>query len=130
MDVAMGAMMIFGQSRSALDLSWAPISPHFGIPYFAISVSLNVLLTLMIVVRLVMHGRNFRAATGSPTGIIGMYKAIATMLVESCALFAVSSLLFIGLFVTANPVSDAFFPILAETQVRTFPTTMSFRRVI
>ena len=42
------------------------------------------------------------------------------MLIESCALFAVSSLLVIGLQVTGNYVVNAFLFILAETQVCDF----------
>ena len=82
------------------------------------SLSLNILLTLMIVARLVLHGRNVRTATGSLAGIGGLYKAIATMLVESCALFAVNSLLVIGLLFTDNHAANTFLAILAIVQVR------------
>ena len=91
----------------------------FRILYFSISVSLNVLLTLMIVVRLVLHARNIRAVMGSPGGIGGLYKTIITMLVESCALYAASSLLFVGQ--SRSAIANTFFPILAETQVCAFP---------
>ena len=90
------------------------------IPYFTISVSLNILLTLMIVVRLILYNRSARAATGE-TESGGMYKAIVTMLIESCALYAVNSLLFIGLWGAQNYAESIFLPILAETQVRVFP---------
>jgi len=98
-----------------LDDAWPTL------PYLSISLSLNVILTLMIVVRLVLHGKNFRAATGSSGGINGLYKTIATMLVESSALFAVSSLLVIGSLAAKSSLSDLFIPILAQTQVCTFP---------
>jgi len=108
------------------------IFSQFGIPYLSISVSLNVLLTLMIVVRLVLHGRNIRAATGSAAGITGLYKTVSTTLIESCALFTVTSLVVVVASVRAGSkkqkfshpgvvVADIFFPILAETQVRAFP---------
>jgi len=105
---------------------------QFGIPYLSISVSLNVLLTLMIIIRLVLHGRNVRAAAGSAAGISELCKEVSTVLVESCALFAVSSLVVVGALVvfgtSDNPdislsggyTVDIFFPILVETQVRTF----------
>jgi len=109
--------------------------PEFSVPYHSISVSLNVLLTLMIVIRLALHGRNIRTATGSLAGINGLYKTIPTMLIESCAIFAVSSVLVVGALAvviyspTSNPnihvigscVVNIFFPILAEIQVRAFP---------
>jgi len=89
--------------------------------YISISLSLNVLLTLMIVVRLLLHSWNVRTTTGSaPVGTGGLYKSIATMLIESSALFAVSSLLAIVLWAISHPLSNVFSPILAETQVRAF----------
>lgn len=87
----------------------------FGTPYYAISISLNVLLTLMIVVRLVLHRKNIRKAMGARAA--GLYGTAATLLVESCALYAVSYILFIGPWAIGSPVSNIFFPILAETQV-------------
>ena len=87
--------------------------------YLSISISLNVLLTLMIVIRLILYTRNTCNAMGA-SGIGGMCKAIATMLIESCALYAVSSLLVIIPMAIQNFVMDVFFPILAETQVRAF----------
>ena len=99
-------------------LSLLSVVSRSTLPYISISLSLNVLLTLMIVVRLVLHGRNVRAATGSPGGVSGLYKTIATMLIESSALFAVSSLLVIGVMAVDSPVTNTFSPALAETQVR------------
>ena len=91
----------------------------FGLPYLSISVSLNVLLTLMIVIRLVLHSRRTLTARGA-AGRIGLYRAITTMLIESSALYAVNSLLLIGLWGAGNRTADTFLPILAETQVRVF----------
>jgi len=105
---------------------------ELGIPYLSISVSLNILLTLMIVIRLVLHGRNIRTAPRSAVGIIGLCKMASTMLIESCAIFTVSSFVVVGALAAArayNPgvhypgsfTADIFFPILAEIQVRAFP---------
>ena len=94
---------------------------QFYTVYISLSLSLNVLLTLMIVTRLVLHGRNIHAATGSSAGISGLYKSIATMLIESSALFAVSSVLAIGLWAANSAVSNVFVRIIAETQVSAFP---------
>ena len=87
----------------------------------SLSLSLNVILTSMIVVRLVLYSRNVSTAMGSSTGISGLYKSIATMLVESSALFTVSSVLVIGPWAAKNPIANVFARILAVTQVRVFP---------
>ena len=97
------------------------------IPHYSISLSLNVLLTLMIVVRLILHARNTRAVLGK-TGISGLYKAIAAMLAESCALYALNSFLILGLLGAESIVMYAFLPILKQTQVCTFQDS-GFRRV-
>ena len=75
----------------------------------------------MIVVRLIVQARNSRAALGT-IGIGGLYKAAVAMLVESCAIFTVSSLLVIGPWGAGiSPIVNLFMPILYQTQVRANP---------
>ena len=116
----MGITFIYQTSQPNSSI-WNTVAINFGLPYFSISISLNILLTLMIVVRLVIHNRDIRSALGTPTGISDLYKAIITMLIESSALYAVNSLLFIGPWGAGSHVADIFLPILAETQVRDLP---------
>ena len=95
------------------------------------SLSLNILLTLMIVVRLILHSRDIRAILGAPlSGTSRLYTTIITMLIESCALFAVNSLLVIGLLFTDNHAANTFLAILAIIQVRAYPVTAIFARVV
>ena len=111
----MGILFVY-QAVGPTGITWS------GLPYYSISLSLNVLLTLMIVIRLIVHARSTRAALGM-TGIGGLYKAVVTMLVESCAIFAVSSLLVIGTrsVIESFPIVNFFLPVLYQTQVRDFP---------
>jgi len=137
-NVGMGIVTLYLQYTG--EETYTPLRiPQLGVPYISISVSLNVLLTLMIVIRLVLYGRNIRAASGSLTGISGLYHRASTMLIESCAIFAVNSLLVVGALAAvvynsaADPsvrmiggfIVDIFYPILAEIQVRTFPQPQS-----
>jgi len=108
----MGVMLLVGQGWGWNNPE-SPFSTFFGFPYLVISVSLNVLLTLMIVIRLALHSRSVRAARGVPAGISGLYKTIITILIECSALYAVASLLVLG-----TPTANIFMPVLAETQVR------------
>ena len=89
-----------------------------GIPYFSTSAALNVLLTLMIAVRLILHSRKTQSAMGAPARVNALYKTIVAMLVESCALYTVSSLLFIIPWAARSWVTDLFSPILTQIQVR------------
>ena len=110
MNVAMGMVLIY-QNTEVTGSMWS------SLPYLSISLSLDVLLTLMIVIRLILHTKNTHTATGG-AGVGGVYRAVVTMLVESCALYAVSSLLVIGPWGAKNAAANIFFPILTQTQVR------------
>ena len=98
--------------------TWTPSAVNFGYPAFLTSLFLNVLLTLMIIVRLVLHNRNIKKAMGTQSTTSGLYKTIVTMFVESFALYTVIFLLFIGTWGAKSYFVYTFFPILVETQVR------------
>ena len=115
-DTGMGILLLYRTSQPSS--IWNTLAADIGIPYFSLTVSLNVLLTLIIVGRLILHGRNIRRALGTPTRTSGLYGAVITILVESSAIYAVTSLLFIGPWIAKNRASDIFLPILAEVQVR------------
>ena len=110
----MGIALLVYQSLGSIN--YASIVARFGIPYLSISVSINILLTLMIVIRLVLRCRAVHAFLGARGGIGGLCKTVITMLIESCALFTVSSLSVIVPSVTGNSAVDTF--ILVEAQVR------------
>ena len=82
----MGIILVY-QSSELTAKVWS------ALPYFSISLSLNVLLTLMIVIRLILHTRNIRAAMGI-AGSGRLSKAIVTMLIESCALYCELSVVY------------------------------------
>ena len=90
----------------------------FGISYYSIVLFLNILLTFMVVARLFLHSRSMGGIMGAPTGSGGPYNAIIVMLVESCALYSVTFLLFIGLWAAESAVANVFQSILMEIQVR------------
>jgi hypothetical protein len=71
-----------------------PVGAFLALDY-SISLSLNVILTLMITARLILHHRNLRNAIGASSGVSGLYTTIVTILVESCALYAITFLPFI-----------------------------------
>ena len=94
--------------------------------YIAITFSLNVLLTLMIVGRLALCNQEIRNTMGaSSRGNMGTSsragewcKAIATIFVESCAPYAISLLLYLIAYSIGSLLVGVFYPIFVETQVR------------
>lgn len=91
---------------------------EFDTSYYSISLALNVLLTLMIIMRLVLHNRNVQNAIGAPAATSRTYKAIITMLVESFAVYAIAFLVFIALHVTNTNGVTIFSAITSMVQVR------------
>ena len=85
--------------------------------YQSIALSLGVILTFMIIIRLALHAKNVRSAIGASAGGAGLYTAVVTMLVESYALYVINYLLFIGLATTGSPYQYIASPLLSSAQV-------------
>jgi hypothetical protein len=104
-----------------LSYYWASLSfdkaTKIGTPYFSISLALNIILTLMIVTRLVLHYRSIRDALGFVVRLKRLYGAIVSILIESAALYAVSFILYMGPWIAGNDSQLIFLPILTQTQV-------------
>ena len=62
------------------------VQSNINVSYLSISLSLNVLLTLMIIARLLLHSRQIQSAVGVAAGVGRLYRTIIAVLVESCAL--------------------------------------------
>jgi len=115
---AMGIVLIYFQITQPTTRRPSPLAMRFNYPFFTISPSVNIILTLMIVGRLVVHRRNLQSAMGSSARTTsGLYKAVVTILVESCALYAASFILFLVPWGLQHPITNMFFPIVAQTQV-------------
>lgn len=114
----MGTALVYYQGSQSYGNVAYTTSYHFGTPYYLISLLLNVLLTFMIAIRLILHSRSIQKVLGPLAQVNGLYKTVVTMLIESCALYAVSILLFIGTWFAGSASQYIFFPILAEIQVR------------
>lgn len=112
--IAMGVVYIYQDSRP-----WDGnlTSPNFATAYFSIFLALNVLLTLLVVARLVLHSQNVRKAMGFSNGVTGFYTAIITMLVESYALYAAVILSFIVSQALNSPVVLISSKIFGSVQV-------------
>jgi hypothetical protein len=112
----MGIMTLYKTSRPDSSL-FSGVTVSFGLPYFTISVALNVLLTIIIAWRLLLHGRNLKNAVGLPSGIVTIYRSVITMLVESSALYAVVSICFIVPYAMSHHASAIFLAVLSRVQI-------------
>lgn len=125
-DISMGIIMLYQACNPTdgpgLDFG-SPLA--FALAYFTLMISLNVLLTGLISVRILAHRRRLMQALSSGrAGDDGgaeagaRYTGIVALLVESSALLAVAGLLFLGPYAAQNHISNVFLPILTQIQVR------------
>ena len=77
---------------SILGTNATPIVIYMASSYFGICLTLNLLVTLMIITKLILHRRNLQRAIGTSSAITGVYTTIVIMLVESYALYAIALL--------------------------------------
>ena len=73
--------------------------------------------TLTIVIRLVLHARIVRAATGSPAGLSGLYKTTAARFIKSSVIYINIPVLPIGLWATGYSVSYALPHVVCIIQI-------------
>ena len=99
-------------------MSYESVTLDLGTSYYSISFSLSVLLTLMIIVRLILHHRDIRNAIGTSDAITGLYTTVVTMLIESYALYAAGFLLYMVPWATGSSISSIFDGFVGATQVR------------
>src|SRR2546421_9385621 len=72
---------------------WEASGINFTIPYYAMSLALNILITLLIVLRLMVYRHRIVRAMGKAQG--SQYTSLAAMIVESAAIYSTFALLFL-----------------------------------
>ena len=86
----------------------------FTLVYVTISFSVNIILTLMIVIRLYLFRRRTTKALGPRHGV--HYASIIAILVESAALMDIMLIFFVIPFAMGNPLANI--PLSAMVQVQ------------
>ncbi|KAJ7595070.1 hypothetical protein C8J56DRAFT_776195 [Mycena floridula] len=109
--ITMGTLWLIQVSASN---PWASTSLNWTVPYFSVSLGLNVFLTLAIVSRLLLYRFRIKSALGPDYGT--QYLSLSTMIVESAALYSIFSLLFLIPFILGNAVSEVFLQALGPVQ--------------
>lgn len=106
-------MLLFQLTQPGASL-WTKTAVNFAIPYWSISASLNILVTLLIVGRLFYIRQRTRAVLS--TSHSRTYTSIAAMLVESAALYSATALLFIITYARNSNVQNIVLPLLGQVQ--------------
>jgi hypothetical protein len=91
------------------------MSPDLLLPYLSVSLSVNVLVCTLTVLRLMYHRACISKAFGPEYGVL--YTSIASMMIESAVVYAIGSLLYLISYGANSPLDNAFCQILGEAQV-------------
>ncbi|KAI9066255.1 hypothetical protein FKP32DRAFT_1674001 [Trametes sanguinea] len=108
---AMSIMTLFQSSRPDASL-WTKTTVQFSLPYFSISIALNIMLTLLLVARLFYMSWSAGKALSKEHG--RPYISIAAMLLESATPYAVVGLIFIISYARNSNVQNLVLPILSQ----------------
>ncbi|KAF7431157.1 hypothetical protein PC9H_006877 [Pleurotus ostreatus] len=88
---------------------------NFGTVFLAISLSLNIVLTLMIVVRIWGYQRQGRSVFGKSFG--QHYTSISTVFVESAAMYTIVSILLLATYSIGHPINQIFLGVSPSVQM-------------
>lgn len=93
---------------------WSTISVNLAIPYWSISIALNVILTLCIAGRLFYVRLQLRHIMGAAP--MTLYVSVSAMLIESASLYSINGIIFIVSYGINSPVQNLALPLLGQTQ--------------
>lgn len=114
----MSILTLYQASRPEASL-WTHTTVQFTLPYFTISISLNIILTLLLVGRLLHMSHKARTSLGKQHA--ATYISVAAMLIESAAPYAIVGLIFIISYARNSYVQNLVLPVLSQIMVRAPP---------
>lgn len=113
----MGTVWTLQSSFPGLSLySKQPLA--FGTSYYAISLGLNIVLTGLILVRLLLYRRTHLAHL--PSGHAQQYLTLATLIVESAALYSIFAIMFLVSYAMNKPINQVWLGFAQAAQVPRF----------
>ena len=110
----MGTIWTLQSSQPGLSL-YSDVPLAYGTAYYVISLSVNIILTILITIRLFMYRRTVLATL--PAEHAKQYVSLAAIMVESAALYSILALMFIVTYAIDNPLNQAFLGAASAAQV-------------
>ncbi|KAL0576738.1 hypothetical protein V5O48_005244 [Marasmius crinis-equi] len=111
--VPLGILWTLQSSHPGLSM-YSKLPLAFGTSYYAISLGVNIIITILITIRLLMYRRN--AAGILPENHAREYLSLATIFVESAALYSVCSILFLITYAVNNPANQVLLSFASDAQ--------------
>jgi hypothetical protein len=111
----MGTLWTLQSSQPGLSL-YSALPLAYGTSYYAISLGVNIILTILITVRLLLYRRIVLGVL--PEDHAREYVSLLTIVVESASLYSVFAIIFLVTYATNHPVNAVFLTVASFTQVR------------
>ncbi|KAF8971758.1 hypothetical protein BDZ97DRAFT_1143843 [Flammula alnicola] len=109
----MGTLWTLQSSQPGLSL-YSALPMAYGTSYYVISLSVNIILTILITIRLLLYRRRLLESLPSAHG--SHYVSLATIFVESAALYSIFALIFIVTYAINNPINQIFLSVASSAQ--------------
>ena len=123
----MGTLWTLQSSQPGLSL-YSRLPLAYGTSFYSISLGLNVILTFLIIVRLVFYRRHLMKSL--PEEFASHYVSLATIVVESAALYSIFAILFLITYAVDDPSNQILLAFASTAQVSPFRTTLSPKQLI
>ena len=111
----LGVLWTYQSSQPGLSL-YSQLPLDIGTAYYVTSLGVNVLLTILIILRLLLHRRAVLKIL--PADYTKHYLSVTTIVVESVMFYSIFALLFIITYAIDNPVNQVFMYMGSACQVR------------
>ena len=111
----MGVLWTLQSSQPGLSF-YSALPLAYGTSYYAISLSINIVLTILIAIRLFQYRRTILKSMSAEHA--KQYLSLATVLIESATLYSVFALLFLITYAVNNPINQIALAIAQACQVR------------
>ncbi|KAI0080524.1 hypothetical protein K474DRAFT_1589725 [Panus rudis PR-1116 ss-1] len=109
----MGTLWTLQSSQPGLSL-YSDLPMAFGTSYYAISLGVNIILTILIIARLLWYRREVMQTL--PPEYAAQYLSLASIIVESAALYSTFAILFLITYAVNDPTNQVFLGIASACQ--------------
>ncbi|KAG6811457.1 hypothetical protein H0H92_007280, partial [Tricholoma furcatifolium] len=109
----MGTLWTLQSSQPGLSL-YSALPVAYGTSYYAISLGVNIILTVLIAIRLLLYRRTVMSTL--PEDHAKEYVSLVTIVIESASLYSVFALLFLITYAINNPVNSVFLTVASFCQ--------------
>ncbi|KAJ6549899.1 hypothetical protein B0H19DRAFT_1073805 [Mycena capillaripes] len=109
----LGTMWTIESTKPNLSF-YSTLPMKYGTSYYALSLSANIILTLLIIGRLIAYRRTLLRTL--PADLAKHYISLATVIIESAALYSIFAILFLVTYAVNNPTAQIWLGVASGCQ--------------